>query len=443
MRRLAPAPGPDVTIDFEGKAIAAQAGEPAACALLAAGEGVFSRSIKYHRPRGPFCMAASCSHCLMRIDGQPNRFTCQTPVRAGMRLQRQNAFPSAGVDVFSSIDWLFPRGLDHHSMLAGVPVAEKVMAAVARQLSGLGLLPDAADAPPRPPERLEAEVTVVGGGAAGLAAARALAAAGVPALLLEQEDRLGGRLVLEAPEEHGEARAATAPPEAKVRLRTSVLGLYDDELGRVLVAMEQGPEGPRLLLLKSRSVLFALGGHATVLPFENNDIPGVFSGRAASDLLLRRRLLVGDVPALVGHGSQLLALRQAFEREGARPAVVLDVRASKEVGGVVAGQPLRAHGRTSVHGLSFRTVEGRVSRVDCDAVVVSLPPSPAFELPRQAGVKVAFQPALEAFAPQAEADGRTSVHDVWLAGDGVHPGTAREAIDSGRRAGEALARVLR
>jgi sarcosine oxidase subunit alpha len=87
-------------------------------------------------------MAASCSQCLMRVDGLPNRFTCQTPVRAGMRLQRQNAFPSARVDVFASIDWLFPRGLDHHSMFAGVPVADKVMAKVARHLAGLGLLPD-------------------------------------------------------------------------------------------------------------------------------------------------------------------------------------------------------------------------------------------------------------------------------------------------------------
>src|SRR5262249_17960768 len=157
------------------------------------GETVFSRSIKYHRPRGPFCMAASCSQCLMRIDGLPNQFACQTPVHRGMRLERQNAFPSARVDVFASIDWPFPRGLDHRSMFAGVPVGEKVMAAVARHLAGLGLLPDAVPPAPRPPERLEAEVTIVGGGAAGLAAARALAAAGIGALVLEGEDRLGGR----------------------------------------------------------------------------------------------------------------------------------------------------------------------------------------------------------------------------------------------------------
>ncbi|HZX43739.1 MAG TPA: (2Fe-2S)-binding protein, partial [Myxococcaceae bacterium] len=164
MRRLPPATGPELTIEFESRPLGAREGEPAACALLAGGETVFSRSIKYHRPRGPFCMAGSCSSCLVRIDGVPNRFACQTPVQPGMRIERQNAYPSVKVDVFSSIDWLFPKGMDHHSMFAGVPVAEKVMATVARHLAGLGLLPDRAPPPPPPAERLSVEVVVVGAG---------------------------------------------------------------------------------------------------------------------------------------------------------------------------------------------------------------------------------------------------------------------------------------
>src|SRR5712692_12082679 len=142
--------GSEIAVDFEGDSIPALEGEPVAVSLLAAGESVFSRSVKYHRPRGPFCFAAACSHCLMRVDGVPNVFTCRAPARSGMRLERQNAYPTAEVDVFSSIDWLFPRGLDHHEMFAGVPVAEKVMAKVARHLAGLGLTPDS-PAPARAP----------------------------------------------------------------------------------------------------------------------------------------------------------------------------------------------------------------------------------------------------------------------------------------------------
>ena len=62
----------------------------------------------------------------MRVDGAPNIYTCRVLARAGMRLERQNAYPNAQVDVFRAIDWLFPKGLNHHEMFAGVPVAEQV-----------------------------------------------------------------------------------------------------------------------------------------------------------------------------------------------------------------------------------------------------------------------------------------------------------------------------
>ena len=72
-----------------------------------------------------------------------------------------------------------------------------------------------------------------------------------------------------------------------------------------------------MLLVQARVMLFAVGGHASTLAFENNDIPGVFSGRAAANLLRRRRLLVGDTPAVLGDGPQLLPLAQIFAAEGA------------------------------------------------------------------------------------------------------------------------------
>src|SRR5207253_10074775 len=117
---------------------------------------------------------------------------------AGMRLERQNAYPSAKFDVFAATDWMFPRGLDHHEMFAGVPVAEQIMAKVARQLAGLGLLPES-EAPARPPaEVLEVPVAIVGAGPAGLAAARELTGRKVGFALIEREPFLGGRLATQA-----------------------------------------------------------------------------------------------------------------------------------------------------------------------------------------------------------------------------------------------------
>jgi sarcosine oxidase subunit alpha len=438
MRRLVPVPQERaITVDFEGEPIPALEGEPVAVALLAAGQGVLSRSVKYHRPRGAFCLAAGCSQCLMRVDGVGNLFSCRVPARSGMRLQRQNSYPSAKVDVFSAIDWLFPKGLDHHAMFAGVPVADKVMAKVARHLAGLGLLPDAVAPPRPPPEVLTTEVAIAGGGAAGMAAAEVLSAAGVPFVLLEREEALGGRWRQGAPEPGTPAALGLARGSGTVRLLTTVLGLYTAAEGRFLAAVSTGPEGPRLVLVRAPRFLLALGGHAGLLPFEDNDLPGVLSGRAASDLVRRRGVLPGDAPAVVGHGPELPFLVQLLEASGARPSLVMDT-SSAPAEGRLSGRVLKAHGRTWVSGLTVELAGRSRKKVSCDAVVLSLPPSPAYEVARHAGARVVFHPGLGVFVVEADGEGRTRAQGVYVAGDVLGGTTAARAAESGRRSAKAL-----
>ena len=78
-----------VTIYFENRPIAAREGEMIAAALTNAGIRAFRRTHKEHQPRGMFCGIGRCTDCVMIVDGQPNVRTCVTPVRDGMRIQRQ------------------------------------------------------------------------------------------------------------------------------------------------------------------------------------------------------------------------------------------------------------------------------------------------------------------------------------------------------------------
>jgi sarcosine oxidase subunit alpha len=428
-------------VDLEGESLPAIEGEPVACSLIAAGEPMLARSVKYHRPRSPYCFAAACSHCLMRVDGQPNVYTCRTPARDGMRLERQNAYPSAKVDVFETIDWFFPRGLDHHEMFAGVPVAEQVMAKVARQLAGLGLLPKEPAPTPPPARTLRTRVAVVGGGAAGLAAARVLADRGVPFLLFERDGHLGGRLAHGAPEPDAPAvPEATTFPKGSVFTRAPVLGLYDDEGGRFLAVGAWEPEGPRLLKVYAERFLLTPGGHPPTVPFENNDLPGVYSGRAAS-LLLRRYDVAPEVAALVGWGAELYALAHLMQERGVKVVAVVDLKGPPPSGAhpaAVQGSEPKAHGLRHVGAFSYTTGDGARKKVACDAVLVSVPVSPSFELARQGGAKVTFDAGRSLFVVEADADGRTQAQDVFAAGDVTGGGTARGAGDAGRRAAEAL-----
>ena len=74
------------------------------------------------------------------------------------------------------------------------------------------------------------DVLVVGGGAAGLAAARVAGAAGARVILCEQDFSLGGGLLAEHPHEQWRQQtlaALSAMPEVTLLSRTTVFGYYD------------------------------------------------------------------------------------------------------------------------------------------------------------------------------------------------------------------------
>jgi predicted molibdopterin-dependent oxidoreductase YjgC len=80
----------DLTIWFDGQAVPARPGDSVAVALLAAGITTTRTTPVSGAPRGPFCMMGACFDCLSIVDGRPNVQTCMTPVREGMRVQRQD-----------------------------------------------------------------------------------------------------------------------------------------------------------------------------------------------------------------------------------------------------------------------------------------------------------------------------------------------------------------
>src|SRR2546428_12138292 len=109
-------------ISLDGAPIEAQAQDTVAAALLRAGVTTFTRSIKYHRPRGPFCFAGSCGQSLMPIDALPSLLACPVPVAEGMRCERQNGPLGVENDLFRARDFLFPGGLHHpHPLQRSLP----------------------------------------------------------------------------------------------------------------------------------------------------------------------------------------------------------------------------------------------------------------------------------------------------------------------------------
>ena len=81
--------GKTVEILVDGERVTAREGDTVAAALLASGHLACRTTPVSGAPRGPYCMMGVCFECLVTIDGAQNQQACMTPVRAEMRVERQ------------------------------------------------------------------------------------------------------------------------------------------------------------------------------------------------------------------------------------------------------------------------------------------------------------------------------------------------------------------
>ena len=94
----------EVVFSFGGKPVRAFAGDTIGSALFASGRRVFSRSFKYHRPRGLLCCSGACPNCMVTVDGTPNVRSCVEPARDGAVVVAQNVLGSLDRDLLSIVD---------------------------------------------------------------------------------------------------------------------------------------------------------------------------------------------------------------------------------------------------------------------------------------------------------------------------------------------------
>jgi sarcosine oxidase subunit alpha len=374
-----------VTISHDGKSLPARSGEPLALSLIAADRLLLSRSPKLHRPRGPYCLRGACEGCLVRVDGLPNQPACRVLVHGGEQVETQNVLGTRQTDLLAATDFLFPQGIDHHRLLAGVRGISPIVGSFARRIAGLGRLSDGAPET-KPAEHRRVDVLIVGGGRTGLGAAAEL---GRAAYLVDDGPSLGGALTALDPEQAQRLEARARQQGAELAPHSAMLALSrepEDGTGE-LTALVVGPERTRVL--RCRAVLLAPGEHDAVPAFPNNDLPGIFSARAAL-WAWRGDVLIGQRLAIVGSGRYAECLVE--QMSGAVELFRLDPE-----------QVVRAVGRERVTAIEVKNGQ-KTRRIKLDAVAFDGPGAPSFELAVQAGSEVDFDPRAGYF-PRADATG--------------------------------------
>jgi sarcosine oxidase subunit alpha len=414
-RRARPLEAP-VSLTLDGRDVQAERGEPIAAALLAAGATTLARSPKLHRPRAPACMRGGCDGCLMRVSGQPNVTTCLVAARGGEEIVTQNVLGSRELDLLRATDWFFPRGLDHHHLLAGTPGLSRVMQAFARKVSGLGRLPDDVEAP-KEASAESVDVLVVGAGLAGLAAARAVAdrAPSCRVVVVDERPLAGGSFAgapgVELPSTEG----------VEVWTESVAAGVFDDSV----LVVRQG----EARLVSPRVLVLATGSHDVTWVGPGNDLPGVLSARA-----LCRLLALGVEP-----DGPLVVVGEGFFADWAAGAGRAAARASLDALESIVG-------RSAVKGAWLRGPGASRRKVPAVVVAIDAPGAPALELLGQLGdygalgLDPAWDDATQRFVAPPHANGWSRGRLVVLLGgeaagvEAVPDLLVRSGADAGTRA---------
>jgi len=388
-----------VVFFFDGEPVDAFEGDTIGSALFASGRRVFSRSFKYHRPRGLVCCSGHCPNCMMQVDGAPNVRVCAEPVRSGMRVTPQNVRGSLERDAMAVTDKcggpFTPVGFYYRTMIRPRrlwPLYEKFL----RSAAGLGKVDKHAVRERRyDTEHRRVETLVIGGGRAGPAAAREAAARGEDVVLVDEgPDHVRPR--------GDEPFEIVAPARA--------IGVYEGGLVPV-------DAGRTLYRFRAERIVVATGATEQPLVFPGNDLVGIMLPGGVHRLVNLWSLRPGERAVVIAADERALSVVSELERAGTEVAEVVDLRETRV-------RQILGRGKRGV----LRAVELDGRPVECDLLVASGGRQPAYSLLSQAGARVEYDPARGIFVPT---DPPENVEAVGSVTGAVGPATVPAATYDG------------
>lgn len=302
---------------------------------------------------------------------------------------------------------------------------------------------------------LATEILVIGGGPAGLSAAIKAAEAGAKVILLERDFTLGGQLVKQthcffgSSNEYAGTRGiniaaelrekARDNPRINIMLESTAQGYYEDG---VLVLTHRD----RYKEISAEKIIVATGASEKMLPFINNDLPGVYGAGAVQTLMNVYGVLPGRRVLMVGSGNIGLIVSYQLLQAGIKVAAIIE--ALPRIGGyLVHAAKVRRSGIPILTGYTIKKAVGskRVEKVvicrldqdwnqvadsdlslEVDTICLAVGLRPLTDILIQAGCQMAFVPELGGDVPVRDENLKTTESKFYVAGDtaGVEEATA-------------------
>ncbi|SKC39509.1 NAD(P)/FAD-dependent oxidoreductase [Maledivibacter halophilus] len=318
---------------------------------------------------------------------------------------------------------------------------------------------------------MHTEIAVIGGGPAGMCAALAAARNGARVTVFDREKKLGGQLVKQthrffgSEKEYAGTRGINISTLLKeeikknklidVRSDATVLAIYHDGV----ITFEEGKTYNRLT---SEKTIIATGASEKMLPFPNNDLPGVYGAGAVQTLMNQYGVVPGNKVLMVGAGNIGVIVSYQLMQAGVKVEAIID--AAPQIGAYLVhaskvrrlGVPiLTSHTIKEAIGENF--VEGAViceldenwkqipkteKKMDVDLICLSVGLSPLVELLRHVECEMRYVPHLGGFVPVRNENLETTVSGYYVAGDASGIEEASSAMIEGSIAGLSACEAL-
>lgn len=320
---------------------------------------------------------------------------------------------------------------------------------------------------------ISTDVLVIGGGAAGLSAAAEAAAVGAQVTVVESDLHLGGQLVKQthkffgSKDEYAGTRGyrianilldelESCKENVGVHINTTVTGYYPED--QVFLAMKGEEE---LFQIKAKKTVVATGAQERLVPFFNNDLPGVYGAGAVQTLMNVYGVVPGKRVLMVGAGNIGLIVSYQLLQAGVEVAAI--VEAAPKVGGYWVhaakvrrlGVPIllrhsikKAVGDQVITGAVITELDdrfepvGETKEIACDVICIAVGLTPTTDILGEAGCRMLYVPQLCGNVPQRDRTMRTSNPDFYTAGDATGIEEASAAMVEGRIAGLSAAASL-
>ncbi len=311
------------------------------------------------------------------------------------------------------------------------------------------------------------DIAIIGGGPAGLSAAIYAASLGAKVTLIDDGLELGGQLIKQTHKFFGSEKQFAGirgieiaekmiqdikeHDNVEVIANATVIGYYEDEV----ITIVQGVNGDMLKKLKAKRIIVATGASENMLPFVNNDLPGVYGAGAVQTLMNLYGVVPGNNILMIGAGNVGLIVSYQLLQAGIKVAAI--VEALPKIGGYLVhaskirrlGVPIyTSHSLKEVYGTdcveraviseinqNFEFIPGTEKELEVDTICLAVGLSPLSDLLWQAGCQMKYVPELCGYVALRDDNMKTTKDKIYIAGDVAGIEEASSAILEGQIAG--------